>query len=277
LKTGGKIETQEDNPMIKFFRKIRIQLLAENKVSKYLLYVIGEIALVVIGILIALQINNWNENRKTQNQLTLNLRNLIEDINDDLNYLNDEANLHEFRANCFQYILEKSKNNNVEDVLPKLSNFYWEGAYPDTVNLEFAKKCFIAIAWDINFHIQTGTIDEMKNLGMFSNIKNDALKKAINQYYGFLQRRIREDWNRDLNAEWRKFLRDNYNIILSGVGPSLENPIEFVKGDKLVSTRIQELEGPTRFRFRNVKFAINLAEEVLRLIKDELGESDANQ
>jgi len=46
--------------MIKFFRKIRQKLLSENKFSKYLIYAIGEIVLVVIGILIALQINNWN-------------------------------------------------------------------------------------------------------------------------------------------------------------------------------------------------------------------------
>ncbi len=49
--------------MIKFFRKIRQNLLMENKTSKYFKYAIGEIILVVIGILIALQINNWNENR----------------------------------------------------------------------------------------------------------------------------------------------------------------------------------------------------------------------
>ncbi|MBT8306228.1 MAG: hypothetical protein KJN85_04770, partial [Maribacter sp.] len=50
--------------MIKFFRKIRQQLLIENRTGKYLLYAIGEIVLVVIGILIALQINNWNEEKK---------------------------------------------------------------------------------------------------------------------------------------------------------------------------------------------------------------------
>ncbi|NNF01141.1 MAG: hypothetical protein HKN22_00510, partial [Bacteroidia bacterium] len=54
--------------MIKFFRKIRQRLLTENKFSKYLLYAIGEIALVVIGILIALQLNDWNDQQK---QLTL--------------------------------------------------------------------------------------------------------------------------------------------------------------------------------------------------------------
>lgn len=47
--------------MIKFFRNIRQNLLAEGKIGKYLKYASGEIILVVIGILIALQINNWNE------------------------------------------------------------------------------------------------------------------------------------------------------------------------------------------------------------------------
>jgi hypothetical protein len=50
--------------MIKFFRKIRYDLMEKNKTGKYLKYAIGEIILVVIGILIALSINNWNESRK---------------------------------------------------------------------------------------------------------------------------------------------------------------------------------------------------------------------
>lgn len=52
--------------MIKFFRTIRIKLLSERKFTQYLLYAVGEIILVVIGILIALQINNWNEQRKNR-------------------------------------------------------------------------------------------------------------------------------------------------------------------------------------------------------------------
>ncbi len=52
--------------MIKFFRKIRQKMLTENKFGKYITYAVGEIVLVVIGILIALQINNWNENRKNR-------------------------------------------------------------------------------------------------------------------------------------------------------------------------------------------------------------------
>ena len=52
--------------MIKFFRNIRESLIMENKTSKYIKYAIGEIVLVMIGILLALQVNNWNESRKTK-------------------------------------------------------------------------------------------------------------------------------------------------------------------------------------------------------------------
>ena len=52
--------------MIKFFRKIRQNLLLQNKTGKYFKYAIGEIALVMIGILLALQVNNWNEDRKAK-------------------------------------------------------------------------------------------------------------------------------------------------------------------------------------------------------------------
>ena len=54
--------------MIKFFRKIRFTLLEQNKTTRYFKYAIGEIILVVIGILVALQINNWNEFNKMQLQ-----------------------------------------------------------------------------------------------------------------------------------------------------------------------------------------------------------------
>jgi len=62
--------------MIKFFRHIRQRQLKNNEMRKYSLYAIGEIVLVVIGILIALQINNWNEynkNLKAENQLLKDL------------------------------------------------------------------------------------------------------------------------------------------------------------------------------------------------------------
>ena len=66
--------------MIKFFRKIRQNLLSENKFSKFLLYAIGEIFLVVIGIFIALQINNGNESRKNRKLISVYKKNLIENL-----------------------------------------------------------------------------------------------------------------------------------------------------------------------------------------------------
>ena len=79
--------------MIKFFRKIRYNLMEQNKTAKYLKYAIGEIVLVVIGILIALQINNWNENRKSdifENEILTQIRaNLIKDKSVLADYINN--------------------------------------------------------------------------------------------------------------------------------------------------------------------------------------------
>ena len=68
--------------MIKFFRQIRFNLMSENKTGKYLKYATGEIVLVVIGILIALSINNWNENRKTYEKERMYLSSLKQDFNE---------------------------------------------------------------------------------------------------------------------------------------------------------------------------------------------------
>jgi hypothetical protein len=70
--------------VINFFRRIRQKLLTEKKFSRYLLYAFGEIVLVVIGILIALQINNWNESRKIRAQEITQLKNFQEDLSLDI-------------------------------------------------------------------------------------------------------------------------------------------------------------------------------------------------
>ncbi|MFL0351940.1 DUF6090 family protein [Xanthomarina sp. GH4-25] len=76
--------------MIKLFRKIRYELLEKNKTGKYLKYAIGEIVLVVIGILIALQINNWNERRKDFAQEQLILMQLQREYISNLNQLDEK-------------------------------------------------------------------------------------------------------------------------------------------------------------------------------------------
>ena len=84
--------------MIPFFRKIRRQLADDNQFLKYSRYAIGEIVLVVIGILIALQINNWNEKNKTEKletkilkELQVNLRLDLEELQADISFM-DEIN-----------------------------------------------------------------------------------------------------------------------------------------------------------------------------------------
>jgi len=81
--------------MIKFFRRIRHQLLTENKFSKYLVYAIGEIVLVVIGILIALQINNWNINQKNSRLEQSMLVDIDLEISSNIERLNIAIDRHE--------------------------------------------------------------------------------------------------------------------------------------------------------------------------------------
>lgn len=66
--------------MLRIFRSIRRRLLSGNRISRYLIYALGEIVLVVIGILLALQFNGWNENRKEKVQVGINLRALRADL-----------------------------------------------------------------------------------------------------------------------------------------------------------------------------------------------------
>ena len=66
--------------MLKFFRRIRRKLADDNKPIKYFRYAIGEIVLVVIGILIALQVNNWNQKRIDRNKETIILKELHEEF-----------------------------------------------------------------------------------------------------------------------------------------------------------------------------------------------------
>lgn len=94
--------------MIKFFRRIRQRLLSENKFSKYLIYAIGEIILVVIGILIALQINNWNEERTVQNKL-LNIYSLISnDLENDKQELKNNLDFYNQQKSVFDKVRHDS-------------------------------------------------------------------------------------------------------------------------------------------------------------------------
>jgi hypothetical protein len=90
--------------MIKFFRKIRHQLLTKNKFSKYLLYAIGEIVLVVIGILIALQINNWNTSKIESKNEEIYLYLLSGDLKKDTTQISSVINFANGKRRTINYL-----------------------------------------------------------------------------------------------------------------------------------------------------------------------------
>ncbi|MEH1009475.1 DUF6090 family protein [Winogradskyella sp. ECml5-4] len=120
--------------MIKIFRKIRQNLLMENKTGKYFKYAIGEIVLVVIGILIALQINNWNENRKLENskqKLMLALKKeLLINKNEFDNYLPE---IHECNSKFNKVLLYSVGDYNIP--IDSLKYYLSEMLYGRTLSL----------------------------------------------------------------------------------------------------------------------------------------------
>ena len=101
--------------MIPFFRKIRKKLADDNKPIKYLRYAIGEIVLVVIGILIAIQINNWNEDYKSKKKERGYLINLQQDLKADSLRLSELKNDFELAVKSkrkFEIIIEEQYTTN---------------------------------------------------------------------------------------------------------------------------------------------------------------------
>lgn len=91
--------------MVKFFRHIRKSLLQQNKMGKYFKYAIGEILLVVLGILIALQINNWNESRKNSQEEQQILKQLKSDYIANLTQLQEKVTMREESIKACHYLL----------------------------------------------------------------------------------------------------------------------------------------------------------------------------
>ncbi|WP_339840168.1 DUF6090 family protein [uncultured Maribacter sp.] len=90
--------------MIKFFRKIRQNLLSEGKAGKYLKYAIGEIILVVIGILIALSINNWNETRKQSESEKAFITSVKNDLKQDKAFIQQIVEIIEPRIEAYKVL-----------------------------------------------------------------------------------------------------------------------------------------------------------------------------
>lgn len=104
--------------MIKFFRHIRRSLINQNKMGKYFKYAFGEIILVVIGILIALSINNWNENRKSEKQELILMKQLQTDIISNKNEVKELSKRLRINKIGIDSLISKLTNQNNDLTVP---------------------------------------------------------------------------------------------------------------------------------------------------------------
>jgi len=167
--------------MIKFFRKFRQRMLLENKFGKYLLYAVGEIILVVIGILIALQINNNNEERKIKIKELSYLANIKADSHLNLTELKAYILTRERSVNSAETILELFEN--IENVDPEDFNFH-------NLNVQI---------W-YPFNKNNNAYQELINSGNLAIISNDSIKNLLinmelnYKQIEFIERHMRQDF-----------------------------------------------------------------------------------
>jgi hypothetical protein len=176
--------------MITIFRKIRQKLLKENRITRYLVYALGEILLVVIGILIALQVNNWNENRKTKAAEQKLLTALLE----------------EFESNAVILDETLALNESIIDAGKKIGEF--TGPFLENYDeLELSKVMVGAFKFESRFVPNQGTIEEAINTGKLSILSNPELRKAITNWQADLERVKRQE---DYVVERRDLAHDYF-------------------------------------------------------------------
>ncbi|MBO0329567.1 DUF6090 family protein [[Muricauda] lutisoli] len=148
--------------MIRFFRKIRQRLLTENKFTKYVLYAIGEIFLVVIGILLALQINNWNDRRKEKQKETFILNDLHQEFVSNKKLL-DSIMIHHKRT--FK------------------SSEYLKSRLPIDVNtidnLDSLSYHLFTVSFAYTYNPSTGIVNSLLNNSTIEIISNDELRQLL--------------------------------------------------------------------------------------------------
>jgi len=151
--------------MIKFFRKIRQNLLMENKTGKYFKYAIGEIVLVVIGILIALQINNWNEIKKEKNQSIFYHQQLVNDLQIVISSLEADMNWAK---------IVKTEINKATAILDT-----GNANAPNLKTLDFAIGNYFRLNRQLP---EITSYEEMKSSGQLYLIYNKSLRNDISDY-----------------------------------------------------------------------------------------------
>jgi hypothetical protein len=136
-----------------------------GKTAKYFKYAFGEIVLVVIGILIALSINNWNEKRKLKLEETKTLKSLLNEFND---------NLEKFDLNFKD---QQNRDSIVKRLLdPKIIE----------VDFETLDSLIYKLGWNFKFNPSTGIYTALINSGKIEIISNESLKNRISNFNNIL-------------------------------------------------------------------------------------------
>jgi len=184
--------------MIKLFRNIRKTLADDNKPLKYLRYAIGEIILVVIGILIAVQINNWNENRKDSIEEKAILENLLENLN--LSEIQSELFISGENISKHELIQILGIDSNENKLNPKI----------------ISDSIFKNAVWDLQSDIPTFNVyNNLKSTNKLSLIKN----KKINEKFTELEFRLNK-----LND----ILNDRLSVHQIRIDDILEKDVNFI-------------------------------------------------
>jgi len=162
--------------MVKFFRKIRQKLLSENKFTKYLIYAIGEIFLLVIGILIALQINNWNNNNIERNLESNMLNEILVNLEKDIFNLNSKITYNENRI----------KHNSIV-----LEHLIFKTPLTDSLRFSYAR-----LSGRGTFEPITVAYENLQSKGI-NIVQNDSLRISISELYDFKYFYVTQDLRMD--------------------------------------------------------------------------------
>lgn len=229
---------------MRIFRNIRQKLASGNlpagqagKVTTYLRYAIGEIFLVVIGILIALQVNNWNAHQKQKKQETIYLQNLSTDLKKQIQLLDLYIDLEDIIIqDCKDIIIHYEQNNGfkkMDSIFPKIND----------------------LSVRITFTNANTTLLEMINSGDINIIDNETLKKELMEFNQSIQRFASNTINNNTNLVDQIIVRNvikNSSFAFSSYTKRMRNlfqenyPINYIttKDNTLKTIAIQNLNEP---------------------------------
>jgi hypothetical protein len=156
--------------MIKFFRNIRKQLLVEKKISNYLLYAVGEIVLVVIGILIALAINNQNQN--------------IADRKKEQTYLIGLKSEFQISKHKLQELIDVNRSNYAGAM--EITEYISKDQVPITEK-QISELLYKTFAFDVAFNPNNSLLNEMMNSGSLKDISNTELRIQLTNWISTLE------------------------------------------------------------------------------------------